>query len=128
MNSDSLKNGIVGVMLGAGILAGSGYNPADVDSVTGVTYEEINRNPELDVYYIVETASIVAQPELYLETSHQKNIANIKKSIDGVYSVLKYDVGTVVRSVELGKPYTNGEIVEYIRNPENGFINIDAID
>ena len=59
MNSDSLKNGIVGVMLGAGILAGSGYNPADVDSVTGVTYEEINRNPELDVYYIVETASIV---------------------------------------------------------------------
>lgn len=125
MNND-LKKGIAGAILGAGILAGGGYNPADTDVVTGITYEEIQRNPERDVYYIVSVDNL-QNNSVYFETSHQRSIDTLRKSLDGTRAVIKYDVGTVIRGVELGHPYTNEEMNTYLNNPENGFVNSDEI-
>lgn len=124
MDKNTLKNGIAGAVIGAGLLTGTGFNPADIDPVTQIKYEEILKNPEQDVYYIVDIANIDSS---YFETSHQ-SIDTARKSLDETKVILKYDVGTVVRGKELGEPFTNEEILMFISNPENGFIRAGGID
>ncbi len=119
----SLKKEIGGLIVGLGIMAGV-YNPADIDPVTNVKYEEIIDNPERDVYYILPINSITND---YVETSHN-DLETARKSVDGTQVILKYDVGTVVRGVELGTPYSHSEILEYIQNIDNGFIDINNLD
>ena len=124
MDKNTLKNGIAGAVIGAGLLTGAGFNPADIDPVTQIKYEEIMENPEQDVYYVVDIANI---DNGYFETSHQK-IDTARKSLDETKVILKYDVGSVFRGRELGEPFTHQEILMFISNPENGFIREGGID
>lgn len=122
---EDFKKGIAGALIGAGILAGSGYNPDDVDPVTELTYAEIQANPEQDVYYIISISEI-NNDERYLEHAHQHQ-DTLRTSLDGTKAVVKYDVESVVRTVDLGEPYTNAEVIEYLRDPENGFTSTEEI-
>lgn len=118
---NKFNKGIAGAIIGAGLLVTLGYNPQDVDEVTGITFAEIQENPERDVYYIVDKNLLVEDFNSFTETAHEKD-GSIRYSNDGEKAILKFDAGTVVRDVELGQPYTNEEILLYLNNPENGFV------
>lgn len=116
--NDSLKNGIGGAILGATMMFG-GIEVAtkDIDPITGISYEDVVTKPETDVYYIIPTTT----DERYFENAHQK-IDTARKSLDGSMMIVKYDVNVVPREQDLGTPYTNEEIINYLSNPENGFV------
>lgn len=107
------------MLLGAGLLAGGGYNPEDLDPVTDITYAEIQANPERDVYYIVPISKIDNDAR-YLEHAHQRR-ETLRTSIDGTMAIVKYDVESVPRTVDLGEPFTNQEVLEYLRDCHNGY-------
>lgn len=93
------------------------------DPKTNMTCLEISENPERDVYYIVLVADI-DNDERFLETAHQHR-NTLRTSLDGTKAIVKYDVGIVARGIDLGEPFTNEEMLEYLQNPVNGFVETE---
>ena len=126
MKNETIKNGIAGAVIGATMIAGVGYNPADIDPLTDISYSEIVEKPDIDVYYIVNVADIVGD----MENKSMSKLNTARYSLDGKRVILKYNVGDMDRNVapeKYGEPFTNAEILKYLQNPENGFYDPNEI-
>ncbi len=126
MEKDTAKKGIAGAIIGASIVLGGGYNPADIDPLTDISYSEIVEKPDIDVYYVVNVADIVGD----MENKSMSKLNTARYSLDGKKVILKYNVGDMDRNIapeKYGEPFTNAEILKYLRNPDNGFYDPNEI-
>ncbi len=116
METDKLKNGVVGALLGASMMFGL-TGGGDVDPKTGVPYEEIVTNPERDVYYNFDLHDI---DSAYLATSHER-LSTLRKSNDGTHAILKFDVSEIPRAEEFPTPMSHDEVVDFLSNCANDY-------
>lgn len=106
----NIQKGIGGAIIGASLMLGV-YNPEDIDPITGVAYEQIVNEPEIDVYYAPPTENI--DPKWWLFTHQKPETARTC----GEYTIIKGDVAEITRDVDIekiGKPYNHSGILEFI--------------
>lgn len=121
MKTDTIKNGIIGALIGISAVTGAGYNPADIDPRTGKTFEYIlnSETGKEDIYYVVELEKI---PENYWSFLHEK--PDTLRECNGK-AIIKADLNKIPMDVDvvfLGNPYTQELIAEWVK------LNCDNID
>lgn len=116
METDKLKNGVVGAILGASMMFGLS-SAGDIDPKTGVTYEEIVQNPERDVYYNFELDNVNLE---YLRTSHQ-SLETARRSRDNTHAILKFDISEIPRNQEFPTPMNHEEVLEFLSDCANEY-------
>lgn len=106
-----ITSGIAGAVIASTIFLG-GYNPEDIDPITGYSYVDLIENPEIDVYYLPETENI---DNSWWEFVHEKpetvRTCNGRTLIKGDISEISRDVNTEF----LGQPYTQPEVIEFLQ-------------
>lgn len=112
---DSIKNGIVGAIIGAGAMFGLAGAP-DIDPLTDLPYETIVEQPGTDVYY-TPLASDVTNAMWNGSMSKQETA---RYSLDGTRVIIKYNAGSIDRRYtenRLGDAYTHEEILSIVSGP-----------
>lgn len=113
---DSIKNGIVGAIIGAGAMFGLAGAP-DIDPLTDLPYEVIVEQPGTDVYY---TPLVTDVTDAMWNGSMSKE-ETARYSVDRTRVIIKYNAGSIDRrysEARLGEGYTHEEILQVLSSPE----------
>lgn len=114
--NDTLKNGIGGAIIGAGVMFGLAGAP-DVDPLTDLPYETIVEQPGTDVYY----TPLASQVTDAMWNGSMSKEETARYSLDGERVVIKYNAGSIDRRLSetrLGDGYTHEEILSIVNGPD----------
>lgn len=95
-------------------------NCIGVDPDTGLTCQEVLANPEQDIYYIVDVATVENSPASF-NSAHEK-LSTARHNVAGDKIVMKFDASEVPDGIDLGDPFSHDAILSWLATPSNGFI------
>ena len=114
--NDTLKNGIGGAIIGAGMMLGF-TGIGDIDTLTDLPYETIVEYPGTDVYY----TPLASQVTDAMWNGSMSKQATARYSLDGTRVIIKYNAGAIDRRLSesrLGEGYTLEEILPIVNGPD----------
>ncbi len=99
---------------------------SEVDPKTGLTCDEIDENPDQDVYYVVISSHF---DDAIWETAHQ-DPETARWDDAHTKFIVKYNSNEIPRSEfglekALGVPMSHSEIIAYLNDPLNGFFDAE---
>lgn len=99
---------------------------SEVDPITGLTCDEIEENPDQDIYYVVSSSHF---DDAIWAKAHQ-DPETVRWDAAHIKFIVKYNSNEIPRDEfglekALGAPMTHDEIMAYLGDPLNGFFDPD---